>query len=140
VSLSFLAQGHAAINHLGNNIEKGGVKMKKALIRRKRVWTVIGAGVLLSGLLIFGSNSVSVQAAKSGKKVMHEKAYALYQTKCLGCHVSVADPEKAGRTRDDWHLVVQVMHGYGLDMTTAESDMIIDLLYDLRKGMEREAG
>lgn len=114
--------------------------MKKALIRRKRVWTVIGAGLLLSGLLIFGSNSVAVQAAKSGKKVMHEKAYALYQMKCLGCHTSVADPEKAGRTRDDWHLVVQVMHGYGLDMTPAESDMIIDLLYDLRKGMEREAG
>jgi hypothetical protein len=32
------------------------------------------------------------------------------------------------------------MHNYGLDLTDAESDMIIDLLYDLRKGMEREAG
>ena len=26
------------------------------------------------------------------------------------------------------------------ELTTAESEMIIDLLYDLRKGMEREAG
>ena len=52
----------------------------------------------------------------------------------------MADPEKPGRTRDDWHLVVNVMHGYGLDLSTAESDAIIDLLYDLRKGMEKEAG
>jgi hypothetical protein len=36
--------------------------------------------------------------------------------------------------------VVQVMHQYGLDLTDAASGMIIDLLYDLRKGMEREAG
>ncbi len=64
----------------------------------------------------------------------------MYTKKCLGCHDSVADPEKPGRTRDDWHLVVNVMHKYGLDMTAAEADMIIDLLYDLRKGMEREAG
>jgi len=114
--------------------------MKSAWIRKRVVWTIILAGVLVSGLLIFGSYSVAMQEAKSGKKIMHEKAYTLYQSKCLGCHISVADPEKAGRTRDDWHLVVQVMHGYGLDLTDAESDMIIDLLYELRKGMEREAG
>jgi uncharacterized protein YpuA (DUF1002 family) len=52
----------------------------------------------------------------------------------------VADPEKPGRTRDDWHIVVNVMHDYGLEMTNEESDMIIDLLYKLRRGMEREAG
>ncbi len=28
----------------------------------------------------------------------------------------------------------------GWNLTDVESDMIIDLLYDLRKGMEREAG
>jgi hypothetical protein len=32
------------------------------------------------------------------------------------------------------------MHGYGLDLSTEESEQIIDLLYDLRKGLEREAG
>jgi hypothetical protein len=35
--------------------------------------------------------------------------------------------------------VVNAMHNYGMEMTTDEADMIIDLLYDLRKGMEREA-
>lgn len=114
--------------------------MKKALIRRKLVWAIIGAVVLLVVGVMFGTSSVAMQAAKGGKQVMHEKAYALYQSKCLGCHLSVADPEKPGRTRDDWHLVVEVMHGYGLGLTDVESGMIIDLLYDLRKGMEREAG
>jgi hypothetical protein len=114
--------------------------MKSTWIRKRGVWSIILAGVMISGFLIFGSHSVAMQEAKSGKKMMHEKAYTLYQSKCLGCHLSVADPEKAGRTRDDWHLVVQVMHSYGLDLTDAESDMIIELLYDLRKGMEREAG
>jgi hypothetical protein len=114
--------------------------MKSAWIGKRVVWSMILAGVMVSGFLIFGSHSIAMQEAKGGKKMMHEKAYTLYQSKCLGCHISVADPEKAGRTRDDWHLVVQVMHAYGLDLTAEESDMIIDLLYDLRKGMEREAG
>jgi hypothetical protein len=114
--------------------------MKRVWIRKSVVWTSILAGVLVSGFLILVSHSAAMQEAKSAKKMMHEKAYVLYQSKCLGCHISVADPEKAGRTRDDWHLVVQVMHGYGIDLTDAESEMIIDLLYDLRRGMEREAG
>ena len=114
--------------------------MKRAWVQKRAAWSLVLAGVLVSGFLIFGSHGVAMQEAKSGKKMMHEKAYTLYQSNCLGCHLSVADPEKAGRTRDDWHLVVQVMHGYGLDLTDAESEMIIDLLYDLRKGMEREAG
>ena len=114
--------------------------MKNVWIRKRVVWTMILSGVLACGVLLFGIRGIAMQEAESGKKMMHEKAYTLYQSKCLGCHISVADPEKAGRTRDDWHLVVQVMHGYGLDLTDAEGDMIIDLLYDLRKGMEREAG
>lgn len=114
--------------------------MKSLWIRKRVVWTIILVGVLVSGFLIFGSHSVAMQEATSGKKMTHEKAYSLYQSKCLGCHISVADPEKAGRTRDDWHLVVEVMHGYGLDLSDAESDMIVDLLYDLRQGMEKEAG
>ena len=93
---------------------------------------------ILGGVFLIGTQSAAEQ--KSGKAVEHHKAHAIYVKKCLNCHVSVADPEKPGRTRDDWHLVVNVMHGYGLDLTAEESEVIIDLLYDLRKGMEREAG
>ncbi|WP_319522321.1 cytochrome c [uncultured Desulfosarcina sp.] len=110
--------------------------MKKRHMDWWRVSTFfICALFLLGGLCIVANQSM----AKS-KSVAHKQAFAVYAKKCLGCHDSVADPEKPGRTRDDWHLVVNVMHKYGMDLTADEADMIIDLLYDLRKGMEREAG
>jgi hypothetical protein len=95
--------------------------------------------VLFGSMLFFGDGVVGA-ADQSAKKVMHTKAFKVYQQKCLGCHDSVADPEKPGRTRDEWHLSVNVMHGYGLDLSAEESEMIIDLLYDLRHGIEKEAG
>ena len=98
---------------------------------------VVCAAFVLGGMGLWANQGVAKQAKKS---VEHQKAFKLYANKCLGCHDSLADPEKPGRTRDDWHLVVNVMHQYGLDMTEEEADIIIDLLYDLRKGMEREAG
>jgi mono/diheme cytochrome c family protein len=79
-------------------------------------------------------------AADEKKKVEHKKAYEIYKNKCLSCHVSVADPEKPGHTRDEWFLKVNVMHGYGLDLTDQEAAAIVDLLYELRPGMEKEAG
>jgi hypothetical protein len=90
-----------------------------------------------AGILLLGGSGIAEQGHSF---TAHQKAHAVFVQKCLGCHVSVADPEKPGRTRDDWHLVVNVMHRYGLDLTDQESDMIVDLLYSLRKGMEREAG
>lgn len=111
----------------------------------KNTWNWRGiAAVLLC--VVFGgavvlASGIDCQATDSGKKKAEQtKAYAVFVEKCTSCHVSVADPEKPGRTRDDWHLVVKVMHGYGIDLTDEESEMIIELLYDLRKGMEREAG
>jgi hypothetical protein len=90
-----------------------------------------------AGILLLGGPGI----AKQGQSfTAHQKAHEVFVQKCLGCHVSVADPERPGRTRDDWHLVVNVMHGYGLQMTDQESEMIVDLLYSLRKGMEREPG
>lgn len=92
-------------------------------------------------IVLLGSTGLLVtQSIAKDKSILHKKAHALYSQKCLGCHDSVADPEKPGRTRDDWHLVVNVMHQYGTEMTNEESEIIIELLYDLRKGMEREAG
>jgi hypothetical protein len=81
-------------------------------------------------------------AAKSdkAKHPSHMAAYQLYQNKCLECHASIADPEKPGRTRDEWHIVVNVMHGHGIDMTDAEGDILVDWLYALRKGIEKDPG
>jgi hypothetical protein len=91
------------------------------------------------GILLVLQNT-DVTAGGQNKLQAQQNAFKVYQQKCLGCHDSVADPEKPGRTRDDWHLVIQVMHGYGLDLNIEESNQIIDLLYNLRKGMEREPG
>jgi len=113
--------------------------MKKALIWRKLVWALMGAGGLVFGFLVFGSNSVAMPEDK-GKKMDYTKDYAFYQQKCLGCHISVADPEKAGRTRDAWYLVVQTMRKHGLDLTDAEGSTITTLLYNLRMGIEKEPG
>jgi hypothetical protein len=96
--------------------------------------------LLLSGIILAAGSGIAMQEAQSSKKKMHAEAYAVYQKKCLSCHVSVADPEKPGRTRDDWLMVVEIMHGYGFELTPHESDLITDLLYDLRRGMEKEAG
>ncbi len=110
--------------------------MKK---KHVNLWRV--SAFCICTLFLLGGICVLVnQSMAKDKNVAHKQAFALYAKKCLGCHDSVADPEKAGRTHDDWHLVVNVMHQYGLDMTTEEAGMIVDLLYDLRKGMEREAG
>ena len=110
-------------------------------LARGRIWTM--AAVLLLAVVVFlamQTACVSSGEKAAVKQMAAREAYALYQQKCLGCHDSVADPEKPGRTRDDWHLVVNVMHDYGLALTPDESDAIVQLLYELRKGMEREAG
>ena len=111
------------------------MKKKNKWWRVSTVW--LCTFILLGGMCVLVSQGLAKQSQKS---MAHEKAFALYAKKCLGCHDSVADPEKPGRTRDDWHLVVNVMHEYGMDLSADEAEMIIDLLYDLRKGMEREAG
>ena len=115
--------------------------INKHLLTSKRFWLltvflICAVGVLL---VIQSPGVVAGEKAKS-KNLDRMKAYQVYQAKCSGCHDSVANPELPGRTRDDWHLVVNVMHGYGLGISFEESEMIIDLLYDLRRGLEREAG
>jgi hypothetical protein len=118
--------------------------MKRLFTWRNILLGLAAIAFLTGGVLLVNSKGVAMQAtttlAKAGQKTDYEKAFVVYTQKCSGCHSSVADPEKPGRTRDDWHIVVNVMHDYGLELTTEESEMIIDLLYQLRRGMEREAG
>jgi hypothetical protein len=118
--------------------------MKRLFIWKNILLGLTAIAFLAVGVLLVDSKGIAMQAAttlaKAGEKADFEKAFKVYSQKCNGCHVSVADPEKPGRTRDDWHIVVNVMHDYGLKLTTDESELIIDLLYKLRQGMEREAG
>jgi len=109
--------------------------MKTIIHWRKILFLFAVTTMVMSGFILQGS---IVQADQ--KKLNHEQAYSVYTKNCMDCHDSIADPEKPGKTRDEWHIVVNVMHQYGLGLTTEESEQIVDLLYDLRKGIEKEAG
>jgi hypothetical protein len=106
----------------------------------KRSWFLVGLVLCAAAVLLLIHSPWATADQKMKKKTEYQKAFALYQKKCLNCHDSVADPEKPGRTRDDWFLVVNVMHGYGLDLSNQEAEAITDLLYELRKGLEKQAG
>lgn len=112
--------------------------MKPIFSRHRNLIGLLCIGCLIGGLFIVGTQGDAAQPGT--KKFDYPKAYEVFNQKCTGCHASVADPEKPGKTRDDWHLVVNVMHGHGLELSAEQSDMIIDLLYELRTGMEKEAG
>lgn len=117
------------------------MSMDTSRLTAGRVWTMVAVFLCAAAILpLMHSDVVDAGDKTTAKRMETKEAFALYQQKCMGCHASVADPEKPGRTRDDWHLVVNVMHDYGLALTPDEGDAIVQLLYDLRKGMEREAG
>ena len=103
-----------------------------------KIFFLVAVTILVMGGFIFQGMGSLAQADQ--KKLNHEQAFRAYTKICLDCHDSVADPEKPGKTRDEWHIVVNVMHQYGLGLTQEESGLIVDLLYDLRKGIEKEAG
>jgi hypothetical protein len=109
--------------------------MKTIIQWRKILFLFTFTTMVMSGFILQGSIAQADQ-----KKLNHEQAYRVYTKNCMDCHDSIADPEKPGKTRDEWHIVVNVMHQYGLGLTTEESEQIVDLLYDLRKGIEKEAG
>ncbi|MBI5572651.1 MAG: cytochrome c [Desulfomonile tiedjei] len=106
----------------------------------KRVLLVTLCGVFLIAGIVVALAEEKKSAANEKKKVDHRKAFAIYKKKCLQCHDSVADPEKRGHTRDEWLLVLKTMHGYGLGLSPQEVELISGLLYDLRRGMEKDPG
>jgi hypothetical protein len=112
---------------------------------QRRIWmkkrSVI---VALVALLSFASGSlamdVSLGKAPPSKKASFAKAYQLYQAKCTTCHEGVADPDKPGKTRDEWHIVIKLMHDLGLDLSEAEAETLVDYFFTIRTGTEKEAG
>lgn len=98
-------------------------------------------GLILGMFLLSGGYVFSMQNAflkGDQKKIEHKSAYLLYENKCLDCHDSIADPEKPGKTRDEWYTVVSIMHKYDLDLTDDEMELLTDFLFDLRKGVISE--
>ena len=75
------------------------------------------------------------------KKPDLRRGYQLNKENCLGCHDSVANPEAGSKTRDDWHLIIDVMHKkFTKKLTNEEVETLIDYFYTIRKGVEKDAG
>lgn len=117
----------------------GGQIMDKYLFVRKICLVTLCVLFLAFGG-IFALAETKKPTANDKKKIDHKKAFAIYKQKCLQCHDSVADPEKPGRTRDEWLLVIETMHGYGLGLTPKETELVGGLLYNLRRSMEKDPG
>ena len=97
---------------------------------------LILSAFLLSGVYVFAMQKESSKGDQ--KKMQHKSAYLLHENKCLDCHESIADPERPGKTRDEWYIVVSIMHKYGLNLTEEETEILTDFLFDLRKGVKSE--
>lgn len=111
-----------------------------ALLYRIKFPLVAGLVILLSlGILVMLGSQRESSASGEEKPNLY-RAYALYKAKCLACHYSVADPEKAGKTRDEWSRVVNVMHKQGIRMNDYEKAVIVDLLDKIRHGLEKDPG
>lgn len=110
-------------------------------MKRKHSTVKSGLALALAALLLLGLAGLGVAGSKAKMAAKEQKAaYALYQKKCLSCHLSVADPERSGKTRDEWTLVVRYMDKHYVQLTDEEAAKIIDLLYSIRRGLEKEAG
>lgn len=96
--------------------------------------------VMVGGLISLVSHPASIASDKKAPAFDFAKAHAVYQSKCLSCHLSVLDPEKPGRTRDGWFMVVNIMHKQGMDLSDSEASMVVDLLYKVRRGLEKDPG
>ncbi|MDW7646505.1 MAG: hypothetical protein SCI25_15890 [Desulfuromonadales bacterium] len=94
-------------------------------------------GIIVAlGICILLSTNCFAQNAKSVKE-----GYALNNKYCVSCHDSVANPERAGFTRDTWHLIIKVMHKHGLEkLSSEETETLIDYFYTIRKGIENQPG
>jgi hypothetical protein len=131
------------------NIEKariGGMR------KTSKIWKTLtlagGGGVLVAGLIC---GPISDRAASAGEPTLvkpnpeaqaqaKQLEFAVFTKHCTQCHNSVADPERPGKTRDEWYAIVNLMQGHGLDIAQEEADMIVDLLFNLRRGMEQTPG
>jgi mono/diheme cytochrome c family protein len=70
-----------------------------------------------------------------------QKGYQLAKKRCTSCHDSVANPEAGKMTRDEWIVVIDVMHKqFKVKMNNNEQEQLIDYFYTIRKGLEKEAG
>ena len=119
---------------------------------RKRIWVAClmlvcgGVAILAPADWRMGklrqawAGEPKVKSNPNARAEAKQNEFAVFQKHCIQCHNSVADPERPGKTRDEWYATINLMEGHGLDISQEEADMIVDLLYNLRRGMEQTPG
>lgn len=85
---------------------------------------------------------VGAGAAETKKVTVDlQKGYQLAKKRCTSCHDSVANPEAGRKTRDEWHIIVDVMHKkFQTKMNNDEVEQLINYFYAVRKGLEKDPG
>jgi len=96
------------------------------------------AALLAVALLV----PIGADAAEKKKEPSDlQKGYQLAKKRCLSCHDSVANPEAGRKTRDEWHVVMSVMHKqFKVQLSNQEQELLTDYFYTIRKGLEKEPG
>ena len=87
-----------------------------------------------------GAAKAMIVANPDAMVAAKQEEFAVFQKHCVQCHTSVADPERPGKTRDEWYRIINLMEVHGLEISQAEADMIVDLLFNLRRGIEDTPG
>jgi len=97
---------------------------------------------LVSVLAVVLLAPAGVGAAETKKVTVDlQKGYQLAKKRCTSCHDSVANPEAGRKTRDEWHIVIDVMHKkFQTKMNNDELELLINYFYSVRKGLEKDPG
>ena len=98
--------------------------------------------VLTSVLAVTLLAPVGVGAAETKKVTVDvQKGYQLAKKRCTSCHDLVANPEAGRKTRDEWIVVIDIMHKqFRVKLSKDEQELLINYFYTIRKGLETEPG
>ena len=98
--------------------------------------------VLASVLFVALLAPMGAGAAETKKVTVDlKKGYQLANKRCTSCHDSVANPEAGGKTRDEWLIVIEIMHKkFQVKMNNDEQELLVNYFYAVRKGLEKDPG
>jgi len=98
--------------------------------------------VLASVITVALLAPVGTGAAETKKvSVDLQKGYQLAKKHCTSCHDSVANPEAGRKTRDEWIIVIDIMHKkFQVKLKKDEQEQLVNYFYAVRKGLEKDPG
>jgi hypothetical protein len=98
---------------------------------------------VLASVLALALLAPAAVGAVETKKVTVDlqKGYQLAKKRCTSCHDSVANPEAGRKTRDEWIVVIDIMHKqFQVKLKKDEQEHLVNYFYNIRKGLEKDPG